>query len=225
LQRVASAWLLLGRRAQRCSVVCSSSVNVNGVRTYGIARLQITPEPIRTTPSRCCAFLQIRTLESSDLLAVGQKGRMATAGMGSMARSLIKQAPCPVLMASGDLRPIMRILAAFDGSESSRKAVRFARDLAKAADLPLNVLSVGGVTWSADETLLAAQEVAGDAQVLAVGPGDEPEADQILRVAQHAGLAMIVMGAFPDSWMHQLFFGGTTSQVLRNLNAPVIVIH
>jgi nucleotide-binding universal stress UspA family protein len=109
--------------------------------------------------------------------------------------------------------------------ESSRKAVRFARDLAKAADLPLNELSVGGVTWSADETLLAAQEVAGDAQVLAVGPGDEPEADQILRVAQHAGLAMIVMGAFPDSWMHQLFFGGTTGQVLRNLNAPVIVIH
>jgi nucleotide-binding universal stress UspA family protein len=150
---------------------------------------------------------------------------MASAGMGSMARSLIKQAPCPVLMASGDLRPIMRILAAFYGSETSRKAVRFARDLAKAADLPFNVLSVGGVTWSADETLLAAQEVAGDAQVLAVGPGDEPEAEQILRVAQHAGLAMIVMGAFPDSWMHQLLFGGTTGQMLRNLNAPVIVVH
>jgi nucleotide-binding universal stress UspA family protein len=164
-------------------------------------------------------------LERGDLLAVGQKGRMASAGMGSMARSLIKQAPCPVLMASGDLRPIMRILAAFYGSETSRKAVRFARDLAKAADLPFNVLSVGGVTWSADETLLAAQEVAGDAQVLAVGPGDEPEAEQILRVAQHAGLAMIVMGAFPDSWMHQLLFEGTTGQVLRNLNAPVIVVH
>lgn len=160
-----------------------------------------------------------------DLLAVGQKGRMATADMGSMARGLIKHSPCPLLMASGELRPIMRILAAFDGSEPSLRAVRFARELASAAGLPLNVLGVGGVTWSAEETLQAAQEIAGDAQVLAIGPGNEPEAEQILRVAQHAGLAMLVMGAFPDSWLHQVLFGGTTGQVLRNLHAPVIVVH
>jgi len=167
----------------------------------------------------------LSTASTGDLLAVGRKGRMAGAGFGSFTRSLIMSSPCPVLLASGELRPIMRIVGVFDGSGPSRRAVRFARGLAEACGLPLTIVAASGVIGSADEVLAAAADLADGAPVLALGHNDLAEADQILRAAERAGFALSVLGAYPDSWLHQLVFGGTTGRVLREIDAPLVLVH
>jgi nucleotide-binding universal stress UspA family protein len=161
----------------------------------------------------------------ADLLAVGRKGRMAGAGLGSLTRSLIVSSPCPVLLASGELRPIMRIVGVFDGSEQSHRALRFARGLARSCELPLTIVAASGVCGSADQVLVRAAELADGAAVLALGHNDLSEAEQILHAAEHTGFALSVLGAYPDSWLHQLMLGGSTGRVLRDISAPVVLVH
>lgn len=162
-----------------------------------------------------------------DMIAIGMKGRFARAGLGSSARSLIKKAPCPVLIASGPLRPVNRVLAVFDGSSVSKRAVAMAKDVAASTSWPLTVLAVETDDLTLSEALERATELAPDAQVVSYGAVGKSEAEQIEHAAEHAGYAIIVMGAYPDSWLHQLFFGfgGATAHVLSHVGAPMIMVH
>ena len=164
---------------------------------------------------------------AEDLIAIGMKGRFARAGLGSSAKSLIKKAPCPVLVASGPSRPIRRVLAVFDGSAVSKRAVARGRRIAEASGWPLTVLVAAYADATLDEAIDKAQELAPNAAVVSTGVKGESKAAQIEEAAEHADDALVVMGAYPDSWLHQLFFsfGGTTANVLARVDAPVLMVH
>lgn len=164
---------------------------------------------------------------AEDMIAIGMKGRFAHAGFGSSAKSLIRKSPCDVLVASGPLRPVNRVLSVYDGSSVSKRAVAKAKNLAAKTNWPLTILAAESEHATLDEALTRAQELAEEAQVVSYGAEGKSEARQIAEAASHAGYAVIVMGAYPDSWLHQLFFGfgGTTAHVLSTVNAPVILVH
>ena len=48
-------------------------------------------------------------------------------------------------------------------------------------------------------------------------------------LSEHAvateGYAMVVMGAFAESRLHDLIFGGTTAKYLKDVAAPVALVH
>ncbi len=164
---------------------------------------------------------------AEDVIAIGMKGRFARAGLGSSAKSLIKKAPCPVLVASGPLRPVNRVLAVYDGSAVSKRALAEGKRLAEKAGWPLTVLAASSGDATLDEALDRAHELSDGAPVVSYGAEGKSEAEQITQAAEHAGYAIIVMGAYPDSWLHQLFFGfgGTTAEVLARVGAPVLMVH
>jgi len=162
-----------------------------------------------------------------DVIAIGMKGRFARAGLGSSAKALIKKAPCPVLIASGPARPIDRVLAVFDGSAVSKRALAVGRRLAQRSGWPLTVLAASSPGVTLDEARDQAQRLAEGAPVVSSGAEGRSEAEQIEEAVRHAGAAILVMGAYPDSWLHQLFFGfgGTTAHVLSRVGAPMLMVH
>ncbi len=160
-----------------------------------------------------------------DLIAVGLKGRFKQTGMGSSTRWFVSHAPCPVLVASGPLQPINHVLVAYDGATVSTRAVEFARDLARAAGWPLTILALARGHFKLGEALDWSQELAPGAQVIAQGPGDRGEAQLIERVAAKDPYALMVMGAYADSWFKDLFTGSTTGHVLAHLKGPIILVH
>lgn len=163
----------------------------------------------------------------NDMIAIGMKGRFARAGLGSSAKSLIKKAPCPVLIATGPHRDVSRILGVFDGSSVSKRACALAQRMATATGWPLTVLAAECGECRAEESKAKAEELMPECRVISADPSQKSEAEQIECAAKQADDAIIVMGAYPDSWLHQLFFGfgGTTAKVLSHVGAPVVMVH
>ncbi len=160
----------------------------------------------------------------NDLIAVGEKGRFAEGRIGSATAALIKQAPCPLLIADGPMRDLARVLCVFDDAERSRAALRWSQGLAQQTGWPLTLLAVTRVGDRLETVIKHAEEEAPDAMIVHFGPDDLPEARQIEAAAMHARYSLIVMGAFTDGWFHRLLFGGTTDQVIRRLEAPVVLV-
>ncbi len=160
----------------------------------------------------------------NDLIAVGAKGRFADARIGSSTTALIGEAPCPVLVGTGPLRDLSRVLCVFDGAERSRFALDWSKHLSEQTGWPLTVLAVTRMGDQLAGVLQKAQDAAPEAMVVHYGPEEESEAKQIETAAEHANAALLVMGAFPDSWLHRLFFGGTTDHVISHVQAPVVLV-
>lgn len=160
-----------------------------------------------------------------DLLAIGMKGRFARAGVGSTTKELVKHGPCPVLVVSGALRPLKRLVGVFDGSPASKRAVAWARSVSEQTGWPLAVLAVTGKQLPTEEADARAAAVAEGAEVLRAAPDAKDVADQIERAAGQAGASLLALAAYEESWLHQLLFGATADHVLRHVHAPVALIH
>jgi nucleotide-binding universal stress UspA family protein len=163
---------------------------------------------------------------ADDLIAVGRKGRFARSGVGSTTRALVAHAPCPVMVVTGAMRPIQRVMAIYDSGGESKKAVSFAADLAKAAGWPLSILAAAGRGYSLDEARERAAELAPDATVISLGPDEQQdEAKLVEYAADRAGPSLLVMGAYTHSWVYNLLFGSVTAKVLEKVGGPVVLVH
>lgn len=161
---------------------------------------------------------------ATDVIAVGLKGRFRRSGVGSTTRALVTTAPCPVLVVSGPLSPINRVLTPYDGTVPSTRATMFARDLAKQAGWPLSILAVPRDDLTLEEAIDWSQQLAKDAQVMTLSRALGSEAELIERTAGADPYALLVMGAYADSWFRDLIAGSTTSHVLSHLKAPMILV-
>jgi len=178
------------------------------------------------------------TARAEDILAVGATGRFRRAGVGSTTKALVRNAACPLLVAhapaSGPLpTEITAIACPFDGSPRASEAIAAARRLSGATGLPLTVLAVARTGASApaqegDSLAAAARAAAGDAALVTLAPpagsSHASEADLVAaHVRQHPG-TLLVMGAYADSWIRELFLGSTTAHVLGALTGPVLLV-
>ncbi|MCB9838809.1 MAG: universal stress protein [Phycisphaeraceae bacterium] len=166
------------------------------------------------------------TAGAGDLVAVGHKGRFHSGGIGSTTRSLVEHAPCPVLIVSAPTRPIIRVVTIFNGAAPAKKAIAFADAVAKEAGWPHAVLAVEGPSLSKEESAERAAELAPDASV---SPMCEKELHDHGVLSEHAvatdGFALVVMGAYAKSRLQDLLFGGATSKYLKDVAAPVALVH
>jgi nucleotide-binding universal stress UspA family protein len=139
-----------------------------------------------------------------------------------------------------DPRPA--ILCPIDFSDASRVALRYARVLTEHAGGRLLLLAVEdpllteaaslgtGTPWNPEDTRqelvhFASSALRGHALKEAdveyvVTVGKPP--NEILKVAQDAGCALIVMSTHGLTGMRKMFFGSTTERVLRETGIPVL---
>jgi nucleotide-binding universal stress UspA family protein len=188
----------------------------------------------------------------ADLIVIGTHGRRGFKRLllGSVAETVLHEAPCPVLTvsphteaASADVVTFKRILCPIDFSPSALQALGFALDLARQAGGRVTLLHV--VEWLAEDepTHFNVPEFRGhmvnDAkQRLRSLVAEESRAwceidDVIVSGRAHRGILqeaaarsadLIVMGAQGRGSVGLALFGSTTQQVVRGAACPVLTV-
>ena len=167
--------------------------------------------------------------KESDLLLLGKRGEnanFATEHLGSTMERVVRASSRPCLVTSRAFKPISRILLAFDGGSSCRKAVEFLASSSAFKDLELHIVVVAG-SMNADVALGHLR----DAETIAKGGGFEPvcqmlhgtPGDQISAYVASNDIHMLVMGAYGHSRIRYLIIGSTTTEMVRTCRVPVLM--
>ena len=167
---------------------------------------------------------------SAELLVLGQKGEHADLIgdlLGSNVERIVRRSCKPCLVTPSEFVPITKILAAFDGSAISSKALHEGIELALALNVPLLILTAR--THPADRT---AEDIAELGMKLARAHNcvaarlvvEGRPSEQILEVAHQQGCNLIVVGAYGHSVIREWIIGSTTAHLIHTTDLPVMLV-
>ncbi|MDP8926138.1 MAG: universal stress protein [Actinomycetota bacterium] len=173
--------------------------------------------------------------------------------MGSVSDSVVRHAPCPVLVArkaeeeqQTSVFPT-KILLATDGSEEAELALRTAVDLAEKTDSELHVVHVGRLLGHAGGAAIARGPLPGGQDALdrearrlleaqvekieAAGGGvarahlgsSERRDAEIVSLAEEISAGLIAMGSRGLGGMQRLLLRSVSDSVVRHAHCPVLV--
>lgn len=153
----------------------------------------------------------------------GEHADFAKLHLGGSVEQVIRATTLPVLVASRAFKPIRRILIAFDGGVSSRKAVEFLLSDPAFATYECHLVHAGRVREGDPHMAWARERLAawGGTQVVVETPG-EPEA-VIADYVQREAMDLLVMGAYGHSPIRRFIVGSTTTAMIRIANLPVLL--
>lgn len=173
----------------------------------------------------------VETLEEfendSSLVVIGKRGEhldFAKGHLGSNLERVIRSAKIPVFVAAREFKPIQRFLIAFDGGDSSLKAVHHAatNSLLKGFDCHLVMAGKPDQEHTlALEHAATSLRGAGFAVTADVLPGD-PD-DVIATQVKEREIGLLVMGAYGHSRVRNLILGSTTTHLIRTCLVPAIL--
>lgn len=167
----------------------------------------------------------IEEIESAfDMIVIGKRGKSADFAklhIGGNLQKVIRASHRPVLVASRKFNPIKTFLVAFDGGDSSRKAIEFAVSSPLLRGLKCHLVMAAGTVTPEFASARAAIEAAGFEIEYKVNPGHPEEVIAEAVKKDHADL--LVMGAYGHSRIRQLILGSTTTAMIRTCPVPVLV--
>jgi nucleotide-binding universal stress UspA family protein len=166
----------------------------------------------------------------AELIVLGQRGEHAEQTgelIGSTVERVIRHSIKPCLVTPATVHPVRRIMAAFDGSDVSSKALHEAIELALALAVPLVLLTVAEehddeqarAVVEDGMQLVRAHECAAAHLVV------EGRPDQVI-LAQAAELEcdLIVLGAYGHSRIREMILGSTTQNLVARSHVPVLLV-
>ncbi len=164
---------------------------------------------------------------SADVIVMGRRGAGARVGgplLGSAFEAVVRHATVPVLGVPREVRPIHRILVAYDGSDRSRDALDAAAELALVGNRTIILLTVDTdkvacKTVLEEGTQLLAERGVTFRAILRSGH----EAEVILQVAEEEHCDLIAMGAYGRRRFLEIFFGSTVEDVMRKTTLPILI--
>lgn len=162
------------------------------------------------------------------LILIGKRGEaadFAKGHLGSNLERIVRASHQPVFIASRTFRPISRVLLAFDGSASARKAVDHIIRSPLFQGLSVHVVTVGSPTPEGAQGLADAKamlKAAGIEAETSVLPG-QPET-ALGKLVDEAQVDMLVMGAYGHGRIRSLIIGSTTTAMIRACKVPVVLI-
>ncbi len=164
----------------------------------------------------------------ADLVLLGKRGEnvnFATEHLGSMLERVLRSVDQPCLVTNRKFKAFDKIAIAYDGGENCRKALEYiaANELFRGLELHLVVCIEGHKEDQATERLKEAEEKLHKAgmyptcQILA-GEVETAIADYV----EHAGIDLLVAGAYGHSRIRELLIGSTTTELLRRCHVPLL---
>lgn len=164
---------------------------------------------------------------SSSLIVIGKRGEAADFDrlhLGSSVERVVRAVHRPVLVASRAFRPIERVLVAYDGAASSRKAVEEVCSNPLLKGLDRHVVMVANASPASEGHLEWARErvVASGGTYTLERLAGEPEA-VIGDYVKTSNIHLLIMGAYGHSRIRQLIVGSTTTQMIRTCLVPVLL--
>ncbi len=208
---------------------------------------------VRQNPEPVEEIAKYSAAENFDLLVMGTHGRtgMAHLLMGSIAESLVRVAPCPVLtvrehMEKEEVTPYLNILVPVDFSPHSQKALKYGIALAVNYEASLSVLHVLDVPvqpshYQLDENLLMRMQPDIEAMTLEALQKMMKEQSpkeleystacvvgrayaEIVNHATKQDSDLIVLGTHGLSALEKFLLGSTAAKVVRHAPCPVLTV-
>lgn len=155
----------------------------------------------------------------------GEHGDSAGEHIGSHLENVVRTLHRPILVIPSDYSEPQRILIAFDGSATTRKAVEMVARSPLFRGLPCHVVMVGEDRADSRESLDWARihlEAAGFDVTAGILPG-EVEAVLCAYRTEHA-IDLIVMGAYGHSRIREFLIGSTTTKLIRQSRVPLLLL-
>ncbi len=167
--------------------------------------------------------------QSADLVMLGKRGEnanFASGHLGSTMERVVRASRQPCFVTSRSYQPIERVLLAYDGGKSCRRAVEYLVGNPTFRGLELHVVIVAPrageeaalATLREAEAALAGAELKPVCQMLHGVPEDEIAAYVAAR-----GINCLIMGAYGHSRIRQFVIGSTTTAMMRQCRVPVLL--
>jgi nucleotide-binding universal stress UspA family protein len=161
------------------------------------------------------------------LVVLGKRGEhadFAEGHLGSNLERVVRSAKIPVLVAAREFKQVKRFLIAFDGGESSLKAIHYlcTQPLLKGAEC--HIIAVGKADSELSRALdgaATALKGAGYAVTSELLSGDAD--DLISSKVKDTSSDLLVMGAYGHSRVRQFILGSTTTNLIRTCHVPVLL--
>lgn len=161
-------------------------------------------------------------------IIVGKRGEaadFAKGHLGSNLERIVRAAHKPIFVASRAMQPITKVLVAYDGGASAKKAVDHIARSPLFAGLKVHVVTVGKDTPEMQKDLADAQALltaAGLDAATSVLPGQPEKA--LADLVETDRFDMLVMGAYGHSRIRTLVIGSTTTAMIRGCKVPVMLM-
>ena len=164
----------------------------------------------------------VTVLSRPDANTIGLHNRAIESGLFESGRPILLSPP------SAPKQIATNIMIAWNCSTEQARATAFAMPLLHQADR-VTVLTVAGGSAvpgpSAEQLLKHLQRNGIDAKPMTVGLEGRNTGEAILTAAKSAGCDLLIKGAYTQSRLRQMIFGGATSHILAKAELPVLMAH
>ena len=165
-----------------------------------------------------------------DVIVLGRPGRDPRGPRMSTLEAALFESGRPVLIAPASPRPDMgtNVLIAWNSSTEQARTTAFAMPILKRANRVIVLTVEGGaaVPGPTGEQLCRYLQLSGvPAKPLTVPLGGRLTGEAVLAHANALGCDLVIKGAYTQSRLQQLIFGGTTRYILSNATLPVFMAH
>jgi nucleotide-binding universal stress UspA family protein len=164
----------------------------------------------------------ITVLSRPDANTIGLHNRAIESGLFESGRPILLSPPTPPKTIATN------IMIHWNCSTEQARATAAAMPLLHLAEkvVVLNVIGGQGVPGPSAEQLLANLLRNGiEAKLMSVGLEGRSTGEAILAAAQAQGCDLLVKGAYTQSRLRQMIFGGATSHILAHAALPVLMAH
>jgi nucleotide-binding universal stress UspA family protein len=164
-----------------------------------------------------------------DLIALGRPGRAAQNPRMPPLEAALFDSGRPVLIVPTTAPKTLgrNVLVAWNRSTEQARTNAFALPLLRLAE-QVTVLEVEGGTTpgpSIEDAALNLRRNGVKATALTIKPGSRSTGEAILDYASKNGCDLLVKGAYTQSRLRQMMFGGATRHILANATLPVLMAH
>jgi nucleotide-binding universal stress UspA family protein len=164
----------------------------------------------------------------TQLIVVGKRGESSGSAedhLGINLERIIRASTRPVLVTSGPLRPINRLVIAFDGGASTGKAISLLVNQPLFRGAEVHLVVVGDTTPAKRSQLsdaTARLRASGYPVIEELIPGDPDEI--IPEYVTRSGADLLIMGAYGHSRIREWVVGSTTTALLRTSTVPMLIL-
>lgn len=189
----------------------------------------------------------------AELLVIGARGHSALAALllGSVSDQVLRQAPCPVLVARSGMETLRRVLIGTDGSPGASRAVDYVAGLPLPADCEVRLLTLlPAFEQIAREHVSVAPPLAPEPMTLAELQQREAQeqldaaatqlrqagkqavtevrgtevAEGLLATSREEGTDLLVIGSHSQSRMERFFLGSVSETLAHEAPCSVLVV-
>lgn len=166
--------------------------------------------------------------EGIRLLVLGKRGEaaeVASEHLGSHLERVIRALQRPILVTTAEFLPPQRVMLAYDGSATARKALEMVAASPLFRGLPCHLVVVAADTAEARADLARARQKLEMARFEVEATILAGEAESVLSsYQQEHGIDLMIMGAYGHSRIRHLLIGSTTTAMLRKSAIPLLLL-